>query len=63
MYIPNTLITASELNGWVLDNIVGRTLTLDLWLTVLELEIGDDTVNTYLTIIILDTVHLILLFG
>ena len=41
-------------------NLVGRTLRFDLWYIVVELEIDAETKDTYLTIIILDTVDLIL---
>jgi len=50
------------LNWHALANFSGRTLTLDLWQMVVELEFGADTRETYLTIIILNTVNLILSF-
>lgn len=63
MYIPKTLITASELNGFILVNLVTRTLRFGLWQVVVEQETDVEVEDTYLTIVVLDTVDLILSFG
>jgi hypothetical protein len=63
VYIPKTLITASELNGFILVNLVTRTLRFGLWQVVVEQETDVEVEDTYLTIVVLDTVDLILSFG
>lgn len=63
MYIPKTLITASELNGFPLVNLVTRTLRFGLWQVVVELEMDVEAEDTYLTIVVLNAVNLILSFG